>query len=317
MNFRQLKYFVQIIDAGSMTRAAEQLNIAQPALGAQIKQLEEELGVPLLIRHSRGIEPTPAGLILHRRAIEILRLIDEARQEIAASHDEAGEPLRFGITPSLMQIIGPELAIQMRQRAPKVQLSLSEEMSHILVDTLHRGDLDLILAYEVADAAGYWKRALYQEDLVLVTSSGRRRGEPISFAEALKEALVLPDARDSVRMLVEQKARELGLDLKVDHEIRSIPGLKTMIRRGVAAGILPFGTIASEVEEGILSMRPIVSPTLRRTLFLCGARHVQRMRSFATVQLVVQAAVESLAKSMGPLGHLLPPGQSQAALGFP
>ena len=61
MNFRQLNYFVRVIDAGNMTRAAEQLNVAQPALGMQIKQLEEELGVALLVRHSRGIRANGCG----------------------------------------------------------------------------------------------------------------------------------------------------------------------------------------------------------------------------------------------------------------
>ena len=228
MNFRQLNYFVRVIDAGNITRAAEQLNVAQPALGMQIKQLEEELGVALLVRHSRGIEPTAVGATLYDRAIAILRLIDEARQEITASGGRAVEPLRFGMTPSLMQIVGAELALQMGESAPDVLLSLSEEISHLLIDTLHRGELDMILAYEVPDEAGYWKRALYQEDLVLVTSSAAQKGVPISFAQVLEQTLVLPEPRDSVRALVDQKARELGLELKVGHEIRSIPGLKTM-----------------------------------------------------------------------------------------
>ena len=305
MNFRQLKYFVQIIEFRQHDACCRATDVAQPALGMQIKQLEEDLGTPLLVRHSRGIVPTSAGLILHRRAIEILKLIEEARQEIVAAEDEPDEALRLGITPSLMQIVGHELAIHMQQIAPKVHLSLSEEMSHILVDALHRNDLDLILAYEVAEAAGYWKRALYREDLVLVTSSGAGKGKPIRFAEALKETLVLPEPRDSVRMLVDQKAHELGLILKVGHEIRSISGLKTMIQRGAGAGILPFGTVASEVRSGVLSMRPIVSPELRRTLFLSGSRRVQRMRGFGAILQVVQGSVETLAKDMGSLGHLL------------
>jgi LysR family transcriptional regulator, nitrogen assimilation regulatory protein len=305
MNFRQLRYFVQIVDAGNMTRAAEQLNVAQPALGMQIKQLEEDLGTSLLVRHSRGITPTAAGLILYRRANEILKLVEETRQEVASSDEEPDEPLRFGMTPSLMQIVGPELAIHMQRMAPNVRLTLSEEMSHLLVEALQRNDLDLILGYEVTEEAGYWMRALYQEDLVMVTSSVSDKGKPIRFAEVLKQPLVLPEARDSVRMLVDGKARELGLDLKIAHEIRSIPGLKTMIQRSVAVGILPFGTVSSEVELGTLSMRPIVSPALRRTLFLSGTRRVQRLRSFPAILDVVQRSVETLASSMGALGHLL------------
>jgi LysR family transcriptional regulator, nitrogen assimilation regulatory protein len=312
MNFRQLKYFVQVVDSGNMTRAAQELNLAQPTLGMQIKQLEEELGIALLVRHSRGIDPTPAGRILYDRAIEILKLTEEARQQVVASGNRAFEPLRFGITPSVMQIVGPELALQMAHRAPEVLLSLSEEMSHLLIDALHRGGVDMILAYEVPDKAGYAKRALYQEDLVLVTSSRTHQDGPITFSDALKETLVLPESRDSVRTLVQQKARDLGLEMKIEHEIRSIPGLKTIIQRGLAAGILPYGTVMDEVKAGSLAVRPIVSPTLRRTLFLAGSRPAHRMRNLPAVLLVVEAAVATLATTMGPLGHLLPSGKAGA-----
>ena len=177
-----------------------------------------------------------------------------------------------------------------------------------LIDTLHRGELDMILAYEVPDEAGYWKRALYQEDLVLVTSSAAQKGVPISFAQVLEQTLVLPEPRDSVRALVDQKARELGLELKVGHEIRSIPGLKTMIQRGFAAGILPYGTVASEALAGSLSIRPITAPMLRRTLFLAGSRAAGRLRSLPAIFCGSRCG-RTLSKTMGSLGHLLPPGK--------
>jgi LysR family nitrogen assimilation transcriptional regulator len=305
MNFRQLKYFAQVVEAGNMTRAAERLNLAQPALGMQIKQLEEELGVILLVRHSRGTEPTPQGALLYERTLTILKLVEDTRCEIMASSDTATEPLRFGITPSLMQMIGSELALQMAESAPSVSLSLSEEMSHLLIETLRRGELDMILAYEVPDDIGYWKRALYQEDLVLVSASSDQSRTPIPFAEALAEPLVLPEPRDSVRALVDRTARELGLHMEIAHEIRSIPGIKTMILRGGVAGILPFGTVLAEVQAKTLSIRPIITPTLRRTLFLAGSHTAGRLRGLPAVRQVVRAAVATLSDSMGSLGHPL------------
>src|SRR3982751_4338470 len=109
MNLRQLRYFVKIVELGNMTRAAESLYVAQPALGMQVRQLEEDLGVTLLIRHSRGVEPTPAGRLLHTRAIEILALVDRAREEVAAHDDQGGEAIRLGLTPMLMLVIGPDI----------------------------------------------------------------------------------------------------------------------------------------------------------------------------------------------------------------
>ncbi len=148
MNLRQLECLVRVIECRSITRAAESLHVAQPALGAQIKLLEQELGVPLLVRHSRGVSATEAGRLLHAHAVSILRAVEEARREVMLLAGKAPEPLRLGMTPSLMQIVGPRLAEQAAERAPEAPLSLSEDMSHVLASALRRDDVDMILSYE-------------------------------------------------------------------------------------------------------------------------------------------------------------------------
>lgn len=302
MNLRQLKYFVRVVDTANMTRAADELRIAQPALGMQIKQLEEELGVALLTRHSRGVSPTPAGEKLFERAVQILDLVELARREVTG---DAHEVARLGLTPSLMQIIGPELLLLVAERAPQLALSLSEEMSHLLADSLQRGDLDLILAYEVTDLTGFWKRALYQEDLVLVTAGGGEDAAAVTFADALSHPLILPEARDGVRSLVERTAAEHGLHIDVGHEIRSISGIKSLVARGAGAGILPFGTVMAEVAAGTLLARPIVSPVLRRTLFLSGSRKAGQLASLPIIREVIGASMTTLSAAMRGLGHPL------------
>ena len=225
MNLRQLKHFVKLVDAGNMTRAAEQLFVAQPALGMQIRQLEENLGVALLERHSRGVSPTQAGMLFHTRALAILTLVDEVRLEVSLCDREQSETVRLGLTPALMLVIGPELAVAARERIPMLFLSLVEEMSHRLVDSLARRELELVLAYDVPDQPRYSRTALLQEDLVLATLPGTRAGEAIPFADALDETLAMPEARDSVRELVFRTARDLGLEPRVAFEVRSIAAL--------------------------------------------------------------------------------------------
>lgn len=306
VNLRQLKYFVRVVETANMTHAADDLRIAQPALGMQIKQLEEGLGVALLTRHSRGVSPTAAGEKLFQRAVEILDLVEIARQEV---RDDARETIRFGLTPSLMQIIGPELLLLVSERVPHLAFSLSEEMSHLLVDSLHRGELDLILAYEVPDVSGFWKRALYQEDLVLVTATAHAGGTAVTFAEALDRPLILPEARDGVRSLVEKTAAEHGLRIRLEHEVRSIPGIKTLVARGAAAGILPYGTVLAEVSAGTLFARPIVAPVLRRTLHLSGSRRTGQLAALPIVREVVDLTMTTLAAAMLGLGHPLAAAQ--------
>ena len=250
MNLRQLKYFIGVVEAGNMTRAAEQLHVAQTALGMQIRQIEEDLGVALLVRHSRGVEPTKAGTLLHARALAILKLVEEARREVSACEREESESIRLGITPALMLTSGPEIALTVREKHPQVLLSLMEEMSHMLVESLSRGDVDFILCYDVPDMPRFARTALLQDDLVLVTLPGQTKGQPIAFVDALEESLAMPEEGDTVRRAVTRAARELGLELKVSYEVRSISAMKSLVSRGAAASILPFASVIQEVRAG-------------------------------------------------------------------
>src|SRR4051794_16427670 len=199
MNFRQLKYFVGVVEAGNMTRAAEQLHVAQTALGMQIRQVEEDLGVALLVRHSRGIEPTKAGSLLYARALAILKDVEETRKDVRACEREDSETIRLGITPALMLVCGTEIAMAVREQLPTVFLSIVEAMSHVLVETLERGEVDFILCYDVPDLPQFSRTALLQDDLVLVTPPRGGNGQPIALVEALEESIAMPEEGDSVR----------------------------------------------------------------------------------------------------------------------
>lgn len=305
MNLRQLKYFVCVIDAGNMTRAAEQLHVAQTALGMQMRQLEEDLGIALLVRHSRGVEPTKAGKLLYARALDILKLVEEARQEVSAAEREDSEAIRFGITPALMLTAGTELALIVRQNVPQVLLSIVEAMSHVLIDSLTRGDVDYILCYDVPDLPQLSRTALLQDDLVLVTQPGPRKGESIAFVDALDESLAMPEPGDSIRVVATRTARDLGLELKVAYEVRSISAMKSLVARGAASSILPYFAVIEEVKAGTLDARPIVMPALRRTLFLASSKQRGPCRNEAGLIGAVRASLQGLLDELGPLAQPL------------
>ncbi len=310
MNLRQLKYFTKVVEAGNMTRAAEQLNVAQPALGMQIRQLEEDLGVALIVRHSRGVEATKAGALLHTQALAILKLVDDTRSLVASSEEDAPEMMRFGLTPSLMQIVGSEIAIQVREGVPQVSLSLVEHMSHLLHEALAEDKIDAALAYDVPDAPDVTRVAVYQEDLVLVTLPGAEAGTPITLADALDERLALPEIGDSIRNHMTRAAREIGVELNIAYEVRSIAAIKDLVARGAAAGILPYGTVLDETRSGKLDARPIIGPSIRRTLFLAFSRKRGPFRCELALTGVIRKSLVRLAEAIGPLGHPLPPRDS-------
>jgi LysR family nitrogen assimilation transcriptional regulator len=307
MNLRQLMYFVKIVEFGNMSRAAEQLHVAQPALGMQIRQLEEQLGVALLIRHSRGVEPTKAGQILHTRAIAILKLVEEASREISECDQDGIENIRLGMTPTLMMIMGPDLAIAAREQAPQIFLSLSEEMSQFLPGALEREEIDLALAYDVPEALHLSQMALLQEDLVCVTLPGKSNGKSIDFAEILEGPLVLPEQLDANRRLVERAARDIGLDLRVTYEVRSVSAMKQMVLRGLGTTIMPYAGALEEVRAGKLDARPIVSPNLRRTLALVSLSRRKPLRNELALLGVVRSCLQCITDALGPFAHPISP----------
>jgi LysR family nitrogen assimilation transcriptional regulator len=255
MNLRQLRYFAQTVEAGNITRAAEQLYVAQPALGLQIRQLEEELGVPLLIRHSRGVSATDAGKLLYERACEILRLVEAARQEVMAGAGHAAESITLGLTPGLGKLFGAGLMLRVRDDMEGISLSVVEEMSFVLVDAIERGEIHLALAYEIADRPGLVRDALLD-------------GEPIAFTEVLDHPLVLAGERDHVHQLVHRAAEAIGRQPKIAFEASSVSIMKSLVLEGPVASIMPYGSVIGELTRGELTGRRITSGGLVRTLYL-------------------------------------------------
>jgi LysR family transcriptional regulator, nitrogen assimilation regulatory protein len=305
MNLRQLRYFIGVVEAGNMTRAAESMNVAQTALSMQVRQLEEDLGVPLLVRHSRGIEPTDAGKVLHARALAILKQIDDTRREVSAIGQAVSEKVRFGITPALMLTIGAALIERVRDNVPQVTFSLMEAMSHVLIENLLNDDLDYALCYDAPDLPQIGRTAFLQEDLVFVTLPTRGPGTTIALVDVLDEILAMPDAADTVRLAVGKSARDLGLELKVTYEVRSIAAMKSLALKGIASCVLPFASVVDEVKGRHLAAHPIVMPPIRRTLYLVSASRRRTPLCDAAISAEVRSSLSILLDALGALAHPL------------
>ncbi|MFV0493430.1 MAG: LysR family transcriptional regulator [Pseudorhodobacter sp.] len=302
INLRQLRYFAKTVEVGNITKAAEQLNVAQPALGLQIRQLEQELGVPLLVRHSRGITATHSGQVLYERACEILRIVENTRNEIMGFAGSEKESLILGITPGLTNILGSEIFVNARDALPNVHLSVVEEMSYILIEALERDEIDLAIAYEVTDRPALLRSPLLQEELVFVTAAGDSQdGETIEMSEALEYEFVLADERDPLRQIMVAEAERMALRLKVSFEATSVSMMKSLIRKGGVASVMPRGTVASEIKRGLLVQRRIVNPVVTRTLYLVRSSRRAPFQAEAEISDFLFSMVDDFAERMGPL----------------
>jgi LysR family transcriptional regulator, benzoate and cis,cis-muconate-responsive activator of ben and cat genes len=154
MELRQLRAFVEIAAAGSITAAAKVLRLTQPALSRQIKALEEELDVSLLIRGAHSINLTPAGELLKNESIKLLRFSDTMIEKVRA--EAAGEPLRVAYAPSLAAEFIASAIERFSQIHSRVRVSLFDRSSAEMHAGLAAGKFDLILAVPCAGDAVRW-----------------------------------------------------------------------------------------------------------------------------------------------------------------
>lgn len=284
-----------------MTRAADQLNVAQPALGLQIRQLEDDLGSTLLVRHSRGVEPTAAGRMLFERARKILQLVDETRMEMLALRGVASETLRLGITPSIMNLIGYDLMVEAREDLPQVFISLTEELGYVLIDAMKRGELDLALAYEVEAEPTLNARPIFEEELLFVTKRSDVPEGPIAFADALAYPLAIACERDMVRQIIENAAGRVGLKLQIAFEVNSPVAMKTMVLRESVSSILPYGSVADEVRAGRLHVRRIAGRAIARRLHLVRPAGRPAFQQEAVIAAFMERMIGKLSAAGGEL----------------
>jgi LysR family nitrogen assimilation transcriptional regulator len=307
---RKLTYFVAVCEQKNFTKAAEILRVAQPALGNQIRRLEEQLKVQLLVRHSRGVELTDAGVILLEHARDILERIEVARAAVRDSTSVQGERIIIGMAPSISAMLSYPLIKLGAQKFSNVSIVLVEELSSVLLEWLENGRIDIAIGYELLNSAKVSGDPLFIQDFFLVQSpAARPRRRKINFAELANIELLMPASPHGLRELMEAGAARLGLNLNIRFEVQSISILKELVERGICATVLSYGAVARECEEGRLVAAEIVNPPVKRIAYLAVSLRRPRskakdavlafIRELALTQKGVNSDIHSIVGSSG------------------
>ncbi len=295
MNFRHLRYFVEIVDHGSMIKAAEALFVAQPALSQHMRNLEQELGVRLLSRTARGVIPTEAGHELLQRARAILAQVDEAREAIKAGGVSPQGSVVLGLPPSVSAMLCVPLITRMQTEAPRVALRVVEGTSGYVLDWLQSGRVDLGVLYSIQRAAGVLASELFQEELYLIRPPTTDGPPEIAFTELERIPLVLPARHHGLRDMIDRLAREHRIRLDIRVEIDALTQMKALVRHGVGCTVLSYPAISEELRRGELAAIRIVEPTIRRTMYVATASNRPASNAVAiTVRLIGQCVNELL-----------------------
>jgi LysR family nitrogen assimilation transcriptional regulator len=287
VNLKQLEYFVAVAELGSFSKAAVILNIAQPALSRQVRLLETDLHVTLLMRNGRGVVLTEAGKRLFDHSVGILQLVSRVREDIEASRDVPSGRIVVGLPPSMGRLLTLPLVEGFRRALPKARLAIVEGLSAHLAEWIATGRVDIGLLHNPEPQPALEVTPVLEEPLGLVSPAAKRGekgtgkggGKKVSLrdtatlAELTRLPLILPERTHAMRKLLETQAALSGHKLNVALEISSVQSILDLVRAGHGHALLTPSALAASGDAAAFRLRPLVEPRLTSTLCLAVSAH--------------------------------------------
>lgn len=302
MELRQLRYFLGVCEAGSLLKASARLHVAQPALGQQMSTLEEELGVRLLVRSTRGVTPTSAGKTFLEHAKLVLADIERASLAVREAGSVPSGSVAIGLPTTVSLGATLPILLACHERLPQVRLKIVEAYSGFLKEWLQSGRLDLAILFGDKPESGLSKRALLDEQLVFVASA-RATALPkrVSLERVARSPLVLPSSEHGLRRIVDDACAPLKLDVVA--EIDSLPSVKKATEAGIGSTILPLVSVAEEIAAGKLQASQIASDRMsRRVVCATNVTRPSTPASSAVLALIHEVIHDMVASKSWP-GH--------------
>ncbi len=271
MDSRRLRYFVQIVDSGSITRAAALSGVAQPALSQQLAILENELKVKLLDRSVSGVTPTSAGRVLYARAQSILRQFDDLHEAVHREVKPLSGTVIVGMPPTMVPRFGLPLIEKVCTQHPEMHLQFREEGSLVLQELLVNGKIELSISATKPEGVLTGEEIL-TEAIVLMHSPSIELPERTTLADLAPLPWVVPRRPNAVRTLIDGAFAARNLSLNVAVEIDSLHSAMEIVRRGFAVGPMTLGAMQEDLAAGTLRARQLGDTPLMRSLYLAHRR---------------------------------------------
>ncbi|EAA1778441.1 tricarballylate utilization LysR family transcriptional regulator TcuR [Salmonella enterica subsp. enterica] len=268
MELRQLRYFVRIIETGSMGSAAQDLDIGVSALSQQMSRLENELAIRLLQRTSRGVTPTNAGLAFYSQAQLALRHADDAI--LAAREARLSGHVSVGMAPSTASILGIPFIHAMQENYADVRLHVVESLSGNLERMINTRQIDLAIVFQKDKILRWSARPILEEQLFLIGSHALLAAlpdNPITPEQLAGIPLIMPSQGHGLRGRLDAVCQEHALNVEIVAEIDGLALLMRAVRDGLGATLQP-GAAISHLDNDALRVIGVHNPVLSRPNFL-------------------------------------------------
>ncbi|MHB8641386.1 MAG: LysR family transcriptional regulator [Gaiellaceae bacterium] len=244
----QLEAFVEVVRAGSVTRAALQLHLTQPALTARLNALERSVGTPLLVRRRSGVKPTEAGRAFLPYAERALQAVADGRLLLADLERGAAGHLALGASPAVSTYTLPTILKRFSESHPGVQVTLRTGHSEEMLELVKRDEVavGLLRAFNDPEIEQF---VLYEDELVLVVHPKHPVAERVQLAELADEQFVMFDPASSYHELTSSIFLEAGIVPRGVMEVDNTDSVKKMVELGLGVAFLPHVSVADEVRS--------------------------------------------------------------------
>lgn len=299
ITMQQLEALIQLVDAGSFTRAADKMFLTQPTLTKHIKNLEDAVGTQIINRASKGLSMTPEGQVLYNYSKRMIRLREEAKEKILEMREhEAGHIFLCASTIPATYIL-PRLLGQMRKNYPEIRVHMqtcdSEETQQLIIN----GQSEM----GVIGKEPYDKRlcveTLWKDELVLIAPSDHSGlpgpGKTISMEQLLKEPFVVRERGSGTRENIEghlQKHYHLTLSaFNIVGEMGSSEAVKEAVIGGLGLSIISLYAVERELKQGILTVVPLEGGNIARNFYLIYRKHLHQLNYHKRFLEILKASV--------------------------
>ncbi len=297
---KYLRYFLTVCEEKNITAAARKLELAQPALSRIIRELEQEAGLPLLVREAGGVYLTQAGEIYARSARQVLAAYQEGQREIHDIRDSHTGQVRLGLSRISSEVLLPVILEQFREQYPQVELQLTETWIRELNPLLRQGKLDLSLTYEDTDPELEYQPLLtdpiYLEAPAFFYekqgnwSYGSANVLPdVSLLEHMPFILLKPGR--GMRFQADSLFREAGLHPRVILETDSVTLSHRLVLANQGFALIPRMALQILRKKNRAVFYQLPAFPLRRTLYLARRRGAYQTRAMEALARLIRSSV--------------------------
>lgn len=296
LSTRQLRYFEAVARLGHFGRAAEQCGVSQPALSMQISELEQQLGVSLIERRSKGVVLTEAGRDIAERARSILAALRDVSDFAASCRAPLSAPIRLGVIPTIGPYLLPQVLVALRARHPGLELAIRETQTRTLTAELLAGTLDLLLLALPIEHPDIETLEIATDRFLLAAPPDHTFGPRVRISpeRIVNDRLLLLEEGHCLRDQALAVCNLQPVGAMNTLGVSTLATVVQMVANGLGLTLLPEISIPHETAHGNVKLLRFAKPEPKRIIGLAWRRSSPRVRDFTALGEIIKAALPKL-----------------------